>query len=156
MQIAPGPWLFLAKALLFTSHTSLPFTHLPFHALAHKADLLRTAACLRPTQHSMVWSGSAEIGETSIWCPTICVPYLMQTSFVVCLQAAVSEPQSLDRLLLVTAFSVSAYSGVKRTQKPCNAFLGETFEYSCPQKGFRFLAEKVSSLTLLPPNQDEP
>lgn len=66
----------------------------------------------------------------------------------VCLQAAAAEPQSLDRLLLVTAFSVSAYSGVKRTQKPCNAFLGETFEYSCPEKGFRFLAEKVSLLTL--------
>ena len=64
-----------------------------------------------------------------------------------CVQAAAAEPQSLERLLLVTAFSVSAYSGVKRTQKPCNAFLGETFEYSCPEKGFRFLAEKVSLLT---------
>ena len=50
----------------------------------------------------------------------------------------------------MTAFSVSAYSGVKRTQKPCNAFLGETFEYSCPEKGFRFLAEKVSLLTRHP------
>ena len=67
-----------------------------------------------------------------------------------CLQAAAAEPQSLERLLLVTAFSVSAYSGVKRTQKPCNAFLGETFEYSCPEKGFRFLAEKVSPFTWPP------
>jgi len=63
---------------------------------------------------------------------------------IVYLQAAAAEPQSLDRLLLVTAFSVSAYSGVMRTQKPINALLGETFEYSCPEKGFRFLAEKAS------------
>lgn len=59
------------------------------------------------------------------------------------LQAAGAEPRSLERLLLVAAFSVSAYSGVKRTQKPFNAFLGETYELSCPEKGFRFLAEKV-------------
>lgn len=62
-------------------------------------------------------------------------------------QAAAAEPQSLERLLLVAAFSVSAYSGVKRTKKPVNAFLGETFEYACPEKGFRFLAEKVSAMT---------
>ena len=62
-------------------------------------------------------------------------------------QAAAAELQSLERLLLVTAFSVSAYSGVKRTKKPVNAFLGETFEYACPEKGFRFLAEKASAAT---------
>jgi hypothetical protein len=52
-------------------------------------------------------------------------------------------PHSLDRLLNVAAFSLSAYSGVKRTCKPFNSLMGETFELACPEKGFRFLAEKV-------------
>ena len=59
------------------------------------------------------------------------------------MQAAEAPPQSLERLLLVAAFTVSAYSGVKRTQKPFNALPGETYELACPEKGFRFLAEKV-------------
>ena len=58
-------------------------------------------------------------------------------------QAAAAEPRGLERLLLVAAFSVSAYSGVVRTCKPFNALLGETYELACPKKGFRFLAEKV-------------
>ena len=66
-----------------------------------------------------------------------------------CLQALPAEPQSLERLLLVTAFAVSAYSGVKRTQKPFNAFLGDTCEFACPEKGFRFFAEKACGLTHL-------
>ena len=71
----------------------------------------------------------------------------MEKSRPVCLQALTTEPQSLERLLLVTAFAVSAYSGVKRTQKPFNAFLGETCEFACPEKGFRFFAEKACGLT---------
>ncbi|BDA41111.1 Oxysterol-binding protein-related protein 1B [Coccomyxa sp. Obi] len=58
-------------------------------------------------------------------------------------RAAASERCSLERLLLVTAFAVSAYSGVKRTCKPFNALLGETYELACPEKGFRFISEKV-------------
>ncbi|KAK9916628.1 hypothetical protein WJX75_005072 [Coccomyxa subellipsoidea] len=58
-------------------------------------------------------------------------------------QAAAVERCSLERLLLVTAFAVSAYSGVKRTCKPFNALLGETYELACPEKGFRFISEKV-------------
>lgn len=61
------------------------------------------------------------------------------------IQAATLEPKSLDRLLLVAAFSLSAYSGVKRTCKPFNAMLGETYEFACPEKGFRFIAEKARS-----------
>lgn len=53
------------------------------------------------------------------------------------------ERCSLERLLLVTAFAVSAYSGVKRTCKPFNALLGETYELACPEKGFRFISEKA-------------
>ncbi len=53
------------------------------------------------------------------------------------------ESASLNRLLLVTAFALSAYSGVKRTCKPFNALLGETFELACPEKGFRFISEKA-------------
>lgn len=38
----------------------------------------------------------------------------------------------------------SPYSSTPgRTAKPFNPLLGETFEFVCPEKGFRFLAEKV-------------
>lgn len=51
---------------------------------------------------------------------------------------------SIDRLLLVAAFAVSSYSSsVGRIAKPFNPLLGETFELVCPEKKFRFLAEKV-------------
>jgi oxysterol-binding protein 1 len=60
-------------------------------------------------------------------------------------QAATYPPRSMERLLKVAAFAVSAYgSTVGRTSKPFNPLLGETFEFVCPEKGFRFIAEKVS------------
>lgn len=61
-------------------------------------------------------------------------------------QAVHMKPHSLDRILNVAAFSLSAYSGVRRTCKPFNALMGETYELACPEKGFRFLAEKVCPL----------
>lgn len=60
-------------------------------------------------------------------------------------QAARMEPHSLERMLNVAAFSLSAYSGVRRTCKPFNSLMGETYELACPAKGFRFLAEKVTA-----------
>lgn len=60
-------------------------------------------------------------------------------------QAATKAPISIERLLLVAAFAVSAYSStVDRTAKPFNPLLGETYELVHVEKGFRFLAEKVS------------
>lgn len=52
----------------------------------------------------------------------------------------------LEQMLYVTAFAISGYaSSVHRAErKPYNPLLGETFEYIRPDKGFRFIAEKVS------------
>lgn len=59
--------------------------------------------------------------------------------------AAALPPHSIDRILRVVAFAVSAYSStVDRTAKPFNPLLGETYELVHVEKGFRFIAEKVS------------
>ncbi|KAH3671222.1 hypothetical protein WICMUC_004739 [Wickerhamomyces mucosus] len=59
-------------------------------------------------------------------------------------QAATFEDSSL-RLLYISAFAASAYSStVDRVAKPFNPLLGETFEYSRPDFGFRYIAEQVS------------
>jgi hypothetical protein len=59
--------------------------------------------------------------------------------------AATYPPRSLDRMLRIVAFAVSAYSStVGRTAKPFNPLLGETYELVHVEKGFRFIAEKVS------------
>jgi len=40
----------------------------------------------------------------------------------------------------VAAFAVSPYSSSPgRTAKPFNPLLGETFEFVCPEKGFRWV-----------------
>ena len=47
-------------------------------------------------------------------------------------------------MLKVAAFAVSAYAGTGgRLSKPFNPLLGETYEFVCPEQGFRFIAEKV-------------
>nr|5H2D_A Chain A, KLLA0C04147p [Kluyveromyces lactis NRRL Y-1140]5WVR_A Chain A, KLLA0C04147p [Kluyveromyces lactis NRRL Y-1140] len=59
-------------------------------------------------------------------------------------QAASFEDSTL-RLLYVAIFTVSSYaSTVKRVAKPFNPLLGETFEYSRPDKSYRFFTEQVS------------
>lgn len=64
-------------------------------------------------------------------------------------RAADASAQSSDyRLLCVTAFAIStlSYSRVKERaiRKPFNPMLGETFELVREDRGFRFVAEKVS------------
>ncbi|KAK1438730.1 hypothetical protein QVD17_04540 [Tagetes erecta] len=55
------------------------------------------------------------------------------------------EGNSLQRILNVAAFAVSAYSSsVGRYCKPFNPLLGETYEADYPEKGVRFFSEKVS------------
>ena len=53
-----------------------------------------------------------------------------------------------SRLAYVAAFAGSMLSNARMKErairKPFNPLLGETFEYICPEQGFRFLAEKVS------------
>ncbi|CAN6460750.1 unnamed protein product [Victoria cruziana] len=52
---------------------------------------------------------------------------------------------SLMRVLHVAAFAISAYSSSEgRHRKPFNPLLGETYEADYPDKGVRFLSEKVS------------
>ncbi|KAG0349235.1 hypothetical protein BG004_000459 [Podila humilis] len=62
------------------------------------------------------------------------------------LDKAVSLPDSLDRLVYVAAFAVSGYSTTqwRAARKPFNPLHGETFEFVSPEKGFNFIAEKVS------------
>ncbi|KAL8162395.1 hypothetical protein V2J09_013884 [Rumex salicifolius] len=52
---------------------------------------------------------------------------------------------SLMRILNVAAFAVSGYASTEgRTCKPFNPLLGETYEADFPDKGLRFISEKVS------------
>lgn len=60
------------------------------------------------------------------------------------MQAATFPPQSIERMMHVAAFAVSAYSGTNnRTLKPFNPLLGETFEFQYPEEGWRGIVEKV-------------
>ncbi|KAF9356900.1 hypothetical protein BGX26_004575 [Mortierella sp. AD094] len=62
------------------------------------------------------------------------------------LDKAASLTDSLDRMVYVAAFAVSGYSTTqwRAARKPFNPLHGETFEYICPEKGFKFISEKVS------------
>ncbi|KAF9165251.1 hypothetical protein BGX20_000669 [Mortierella sp. AD010] len=62
------------------------------------------------------------------------------------LDKAASLPDSLDRMVHVAAFAVSGYSTTqwRAARKPFNPLHGETFEYVSPEKGFKFISEKVS------------
>ncbi|GAB4855328.1 Oxysterol-binding protein- protein 1C [Ancistrocladus abbreviatus] len=52
---------------------------------------------------------------------------------------------SLMQMLNVAAFAVSGYASTEgRTCKPFNPLLGETYEADYPDKGLRFISEKVS------------
>lgn len=62
--------------------------------------------------------------------------------------AATRTKSSLERLLFITAFAVSYLSSSRvkerAIRKPFNPMLGETFELVREDRGFRFLAEKIS------------
>lgn len=65
------------------------------------------------------------------------------------LDAAVSaSPETGERLLYITAFALSSLSNSRLKErairKPFNPMLGETYELVREDKGFRFLAEKVT------------
>ena len=65
------------------------------------------------------------------------------------LDEAASKPRSSNELLIyVTAFAISQLSSTRvkerSIRKPFNPMLGETFELVREDKGFRFIAEKVS------------
>lgn len=53
------------------------------------------------------------------------------------------------RMLNVAAFAVSGYASTEgRTCKPFNPLLGETYEADFPDKGIRFISEKVLALSI--------
>ena len=59
-------------------------------------------------------------------------------------QAASLPKGSIERMVQVAAFAISGYSGTaRRTNKPFNPLLGETFEFVCQEQGMRLLIEKV-------------
>tara|TARA_B100000674_G_scaffold63562_1_gene44087 strand:- start:231 stop:2456 length:2226 start_codon:yes stop_codon:yes gene_type:complete len=59
-------------------------------------------------------------------------------------EAAKCPKGSKERMMFMTAFVVSSYSSVAyRTKKPFNPLLGETYEYACPEEGWRYFSEKV-------------
>ncbi|KAJ3229014.1 hypothetical protein HDU78_009322 [Chytriomyces hyalinus] len=62
------------------------------------------------------------------------------------LDAAAKAEDPVERMVLISAFAVSGYaSTVNRAgRKPFNPLLGETYECIRPDKGFRFISEKVS------------
>lgn len=54
------------------------------------------------------------------------------------------QGNSLLRAVYVAAFAVSGYASSKgRHCKPFNPLLGETYEADFPEKGVRFISEKV-------------
>ena len=64
------------------------------------------------------------------------------------LDKAARKTNQAERLIYVTAFAISSLSGARvkerAIRKPFNPMLGETFELVREDKGFRFIAEKVS------------
>ncbi|KAF9974873.1 hypothetical protein BGZ73_001648 [Actinomortierella ambigua] len=62
------------------------------------------------------------------------------------LDKAASLESSLDRMVLVATFAVSGYSTTqwRAARKPFNPLHGETFELVSPEKGFKYISEKVS------------
>ncbi|KAJ3135572.1 Oxysterol-binding protein- protein 3 [Physocladia obscura] len=62
------------------------------------------------------------------------------------LEAAADAKSVVDRMVLMSAFAISGYASTvhRAGRKPFNPLLGETYECIRPDKGFKFIAEKVS------------
>ncbi|KAJ3274775.1 hypothetical protein HDV01_001978 [Terramyces sp. JEL0728] len=62
------------------------------------------------------------------------------------LDLASKQADPVERLCLVAGFVVSGYSSTvyRAARKPFNPLLGETYEFDRPDKGFKYIAEKVS------------
>jgi hypothetical protein len=62
------------------------------------------------------------------------------------LDKAASLSSSMDRLMYVTTFAISGYAATQYRigRKPFNPLMSETYECIRPDRGFRFIAEKVS------------
>lgn len=62
------------------------------------------------------------------------------------LDKAATLSSSMDRLMYVAAFAISGYAATQYRigRKPFNPLMSETYECIRPDRGFRFIAEKVS------------
>ncbi|KAI4212196.1 MAG: hypothetical protein LQ351_005065 [Letrouitia transgressa] len=71
-----------------------------------------------------------------------------QLEYSMLLDSAAMTKSSNSRLLQVAAFAVSSLSAARvkerAVRKPFNPMLGETYELVRPDRGFRFMSEKVS------------
>jgi oxysterol-binding protein-related protein 3/6/7 len=71
-----------------------------------------------------------------------------QLDYSALLDKATKATDPVERLIFVTAFAISSLSSTRvkerAIRKPFNPMLGETFELVREDKGYRFLAEKVS------------
>ncbi|KAI7905818.1 Oxysterol-binding protein-domain-containing protein [Cokeromyces recurvatus] len=67
------------------------------------------------------------------------------------LEKASQLEDSMERLMYVTVFTISSYASTQyRTgRKPFNPMMAETYENIRPDKGFRFISEKVSHNPLI-------
>ena len=67
------------------------------------------------------------------------------------LDKASTLDDALERLMLVTVFTISTYasSQYRTGRKPFNPMMNETYENIRPDKGFRFISEKVSHVPLV-------
>ncbi|KAL0144932.1 Oxysterol-binding protein-domain-containing protein [Mucor lusitanicus] len=67
------------------------------------------------------------------------------------LDKAAQCENSMDRIMYVAAFAVSSYSSSqwRSGRKPFNPMMSETYECIRPDKGFRFISEKVSHHPLI-------
>ncbi|KAI8643915.1 Oxysterol-binding protein-domain-containing protein [Parasitella parasitica] len=67
------------------------------------------------------------------------------------LEKASTMTDAMERLMYVTAFSISSYasSQYRSGRKPFNPMMTETYENIRPDKGFRFISEKVSHNPLI-------
>jgi oxysterol-binding protein-related protein 3/6/7 len=61
-------------------------------------------------------------------------------------RAAALNGDPVEQMVQIAAFAISGYaSSIHRSErKPYNPILGETYEYIRPDRGFRFVSEKVS------------
>jgi hypothetical protein len=71
-----------------------------------------------------------------------------QLEYSTLLDRAATATDAVERLIYVTAFAISGLSSARikerSIRKPFNPMLGETFELVREDRGFRFVAEKVS------------
>ena len=127
-------WILKADLNLSTDHTSIYRTNMPFPAppinVSFSSVILKKTFPVALNEPINLLQRLAEELEYS---------ELLD-------RAVALKDDPIEQMIYVSAFAVSGYaSSVHRSErKPYNPVLGETFEYIRPDRGFRFVSEKVS------------